>query len=179
MGAFGGRRGSGFLVMTRQDAYLESDDLFVKAEKAEDHGDLKSANKFLLEAAKLGHTGAQVALANNYSSGQGIARSSEKAAYWYRRAYESGDESGALNLAIDKLKAGNRRAAIVWLKKAIELHSGEAALELAKLYSGSRGGKAKAVTLLEATQRMRPAEISEQAKEDAAALLAELTRNAG
>lgn len=165
--------------MTGQHTYLQADDLFMKAERAEDHGDLKSANGFLWEAAKLGHTGAQVAIANNYSSGQGITRSLEKAAYWYRRAYEGGDESGALNLAIDKLKAGNRQAAIVWLKKAIELHSGEAALELAKLYSGTRGGKAKAVTLLEVTQRMRPAEISEPAKEDAAALLAELTRKAG
>lgn len=164
--------------MARQHTYLEPDDLFLKAERAEDVGDLKSANRFLLEAAKLGHTGAQVALANNYSSGQGITRSLEKAAYWYRRAYEAGDESGALNLAIDKLKAGNKRAAILWLKKAIELHSGEAALELAKLYSATRGGTAKAVTLLQTTQRMRPAEISEQAKEDAARLLAELTRKA-
>lgn len=165
--------------MTRQHTYLEADDLFVNAERAEDRGDLKSANRFLLEAAKLGHTGAQVALGNSYSSGQGITKSLKKAAYWYRRAYAGGDESGALNLAIDKLKAGNRRAAIVWLKKAIELHSGEAALELAKLYADSHGRKAKALTLLEATQRMGPAEISEQAKEDAAELLAQLTRGMG
>lgn len=165
--------------MTTQNTSLEPDDLFVKAERAEEEGDLKSSNGFLLEAAKLGHTGAQVALGNNYSSGQGITRSLEKAAYWYRRAYEAGDESGALNLAMDKLSAGKRRAAIIWLKRAIELHSGEAALELARLYSETRGGKAKAVKLLEATRRMRPAEISQQAKEDAATLLAELTRKTG
>ena len=161
--------------MKTQYLHSEPETLFLEAEKADAKGDQKAANRFLLEAAKLGHTGAQVAIGNNYSSGRGISRSFEKAAYWYRRAYGAGDESGALNLAIDKLKAGNRRAAILWLKRAIEMHSGEAALELAKLYSDMRGGKAKAVELLQMTQRMRPAEISDQAKEDAARLLSLLT----
>jgi TPR repeat protein len=162
--------------MTLEHLHSDPEALFLEAENAEENGDMKAANQFLLEAAKLGHTGAQVSIANNYSSGRGIARSLDKAAYWYRRAYEAGDESGALNLAIDKLKAGNTRAAILWLKRAIELHSGEAALELAKLYAHRRGGKAKALELLKLTQRMRASEISEQAKEDAAKLLSSLTR---
>lgn len=166
-----------FLVMKTKLTDSDPTALFVKAERAEERGDLKTANELLLAAAQLGHTGAQVLIGNNYASGRGIGRSSQKAAYWYRRAYWSGDESGALNLAIDKLKARHRRAAILWLKRAIKLHSGEAALELAKLYLGMRGGERKAIDLLKMTQRMRPSEISDQAKDDARNLLASLHRN--
>jgi len=155
--------------------FEDQEALFLRAERADERGDLRSANQFLLEAARLGHTGAQVTIGNNYSSGHGLRKSLQKAAYWYRRAYQAGDESGALNLAVDKLKAGNARAAIFWLRRAIELHSGEAALELARLYAGRRGGKSKALELLKMTQRMRPSEISEQAKEDATALFAALS----
>lgn len=152
--------------------------LFLKAETAEERGDLKSVNELLLAAAQLGHSGAQVSIGNNYSSGRGIGRSSQKAAYWYRRAYRAGDESGALNLAIDKLKAGDRRSAILWLKRAIQLRSGEAALELAKVYVDMRGGKPKAIDLLRMIWRMRPSEISDQAREDAASLLSNLLKKA-
>jgi TPR repeat protein len=154
----------------------DQENLFLKAEKADERGDLRSANQLWLEAARLGHTGAQVIVGNHYSLGRGLPKSLQKAAYWYRRAYKAGDESGALNLAVDKLTAGNARAAIFWLRRAIELRSGEAALELARLYSGKRGGKSKALELLKMTQRMRASEISEQAKKDAAALLATLGR---
>ena len=150
--------------------------LFVEAERAEERGDLKSANKLLLAAAQLGHTSSQVSIGNSYSSGRGIGRSPQRAAYWYRRAYRAGDESGALNLAIDKLKAGQRRTAILWLKRAIELGSGEAALELAKVYAAMRGGEPKAIDLLRTTQRMRRLEISDQAREDAASLLSNLLK---
>lgn len=160
--------------MNLEHNHSKREALFVEAEKAEADGNLQAATQLLLAAAKLGHTGAQVALGNSFSSGRGVPRSLMKAAYWYRRAYEGGDESGALNLGINKLKVGNTRSAIPWLKRAVELHSGEAALELAKTYLCRRGGKRKAVGLLKMTQQMRRSEISEQAKEDAAMLLSSL-----
>jgi len=75
---------------------------------------------------------------------------------------------------VDKLKEGNIRSAVFWLKRAVEMHSGEAAVELAKIYLNRPKGKAKAIELLRLTQTMKRSEISEQAKEDAATLLSSI-----
>jgi TPR repeat protein len=45
-----------------------------------------------------------------------LQRNLEKAAYWYKKAYKSGDNCGALNLAIDRRKQGNIRSAVIWFK---------------------------------------------------------------
>ena len=155
-------------------ATSEAETLFVRAEQAEERGLLEDAASLWLRAANLEHSGAQVNLGNAFSWGKGVPQSNLKAAYWYKRAYRNGDESGALNFAVDKLKEGNTRAAICWLKKAIELGSGEAAVALAKVYLDRPNGKSKAIELLRLTRRMKRAEISEQAQEDAAALLSSI-----
>src|SRR5450631_1092324 len=149
----------------------EAEALFVKAEKAEEKGLLEDAANFLMSAANLDHSGAQVSLGNRFSWGKGVPKSESKAAYWYKRAHRNGDESGALNLALDRLKEGNIRSAIFWLKRAVEMRSGEAAVELAKVYLGRPKGKIKAIELLQLAQTMKLSEISEQGREDAATLL--------
>ena len=153
----------------------EAEALFVEAEKLQEQGALKKAHEALLQAAALGHTGAQVTLGNNFSSGVGVDGSDEKAAYWYKRAYREGDESGALNLAIDKLRDHNTRAAVFWFNRARLMGSGEATLELAKIFLTKKQGKVKAIRFLEMTQEMKPREISDDAKEEAARLLSSIT----
>ena len=152
----------------------EAEALFIKAYHAEEKGMLEDAAQFLLRAANLEHEGAQVNLGNCFSWGQDVPQSDLKAAYWYKRAYKNGRDTGAFNIALDKLKEGNTRAGVFWLKRAVEMNSGEAALELAKIYLSRAKGKAKAMELLQKTQTMAPSEISEQTKEDAAALLSSL-----
>jgi TPR repeat protein len=152
---------------------------FLDAENAEEREDYDLAAVLLARAAIRGHTGAQVNLGNFYSCGRGVPHSSSKAAFWYQRAYRNGDESGALNLAIDRLKEGNTRSAIFWFKRAIEMHSGEAAVELAKLYLRKARGRAKAIELLRAAKTMSPSEISEEARKSAVALLASIGRKSG
>jgi TPR repeat protein len=154
----------------------EAEKLFIRADQAEEQGRVEEAVELLLRAATLEHTGAQINLGNQYSQGRGVPKSDSKAAYWYKRAYKNGEESGALNLAIDKLKKGNSRSAIFWLKRAVEMHSGEAAVELARIYLRNRRSKTKAIELLNLAQKMKRSEISEQAKEDAGALLASIAR---
>ena len=153
----------------------KAEELFTKAEKLEEKGALKEAHEALIEAANLGHTGAQVTLGKNFSSGRGVPESRHTAAYWYTRAYRAGDESGALNLAIDKLQENKERSAILWFNRACTLGSGEAALQLARIYLGKRRGKAKAVQLLETIQRMKRSQVSDDAKEEAAALFEQIT----
>ncbi len=153
----------------------KAEKLFVEAEKLDAKGALKETYDALIEAAKLGHTGAQVTLGNNFSSGHGVPKSDQTAAYWYKRAYRAGDESGALNLGIDKLREHKDRSAILWFNRALTLGSGEAALQLARIYLVKRRGKMKAVQLLEMIQRMKPSQISEEAKEEAATLFEKTT----
>lgn len=149
----------------------EAESWFVKAERAEERHALGDAVKHLLQAAKLGHTGAQVNLGNWFSWGKGVPQSDTKAAYWYRRAFRAGDESGAFNLGIEYLNRGNKRSAIFWFKRAVNLRSGEAALELAKIYLRIPVRKPEAIRLLQLAQVMKQSEISEQAREDAGSLL--------
>ena len=152
----------------------KAEPLFAKAEKCEENGLQKEAFEYLLKAADLGHTGAQVTLGNNFSWGKGVKKSSVRAAYWYRRAYRGGDESGAFNLALDKLKAKNIRSAMFWFERARAMGSGEAALELSKIYLGKKGGRPKALHLLQLTQKMKRAEISDETKQEAERLLSKL-----
>jgi hypothetical protein len=49
-----------------------------------------------------------------------LQRNLEKAAYWYKKAYKSGDDCGALNLAIDRRKQGNIRSAVIWFKNLVD-----------------------------------------------------------
>jgi uncharacterized protein len=129
----------------------------------------------LRKAAEMGHPSAQVNLGNFYSLGKGVGRSDEKAAYWYKRAYLQGNDTGAFNLAIDKLKAQKLRSAIFWFERARAKGSGEATLELSKIYMSRRRGKSKAIELLRLTQKMKRSEISDETKREASELLTQLS----
>lgn len=58
-----------------------------------------------------------------------------------------------------------------WLKKAIAMDSGDACLELAKIYGSRKGGQKAGVDLLKQALRMSRDNISEAAKEEAESLL--------
>lgn len=152
----------------------EAEALFVESERLRDREAFDEANVVLLKAANLGHTGAQVTLGNHFSDGLGVIKSDEKAAYWYKRAYREGAPSGAINLAIDKLGSQNTRGAIFWFEKARLLGSGDATLELAKIFLGKKNGKKKAIRLLEITQQMKFSEISDESKDEARRLLSKM-----
>jgi TPR repeat protein len=152
-----------------------ADDLFNKADQFEEKGQLRRAFACLLRASQLGDSSSQVNLGNFYALGTGTRKDLEKAAYWYKRAYRSGDSTGAFNLAIDKRNAGNKRSAIIWFKKALDMRYGEAAAELAKIYMQRPGGKKLAIAVLKKTRGMNCSEISEAGREEVAELLSKLS----
>src|SRR5471030_2025492 len=115
--------------------------LFEQASRYDDAYIYKRAFTLFLKAAELGDEGAQINLGNYYASGKGTTKDLSKAAYWYKRAYNAGCSTGALNLAIDKKNNGDTRSAILWFKKAIAMNDGWAYCELAKLYAKRRAGK--------------------------------------
>src|SRR5260370_14289200 len=97
-------------ISGKHDNTMEGDRLFREAEQCEEIGDLGTAFKRLMAGARLGHAMSQVNLGNFYASGKGVRRNLEKAAYWYKKAYQNGYSDGALNLAIDRRDAGNIRS---------------------------------------------------------------------
>ena len=159
-----------------QHDIAEAEALFYKADKCEEQGLQNEAFEYMRKAAELGHSSAQANLGNYYSWGKGVKKSNEKAAYWYKRAYQQGNDTGAFNLAIDKLRAQNLRAAVFWFERARALGSGEAVLELSKIYLSRRGGKPRALNLLQLTQKMKRSEISDETKEEALKLLSTTLR---
>ena len=164
------------MTSREKDAMIKGEHLFLQAEHYEEAGDFKRAFWCLLRGAQLGHAMSQVNLGNYYSSGRGIRRNLEQAAHWYKRAYKNGYRDGALNLAIDRKKAGNSRSAVTWFKKAIALNSGDACIELAKMYSERNYGKEAASELLRQALRMGRDNISQDGREKAESLLKAITK---
>jgi TPR repeat protein len=121
----------------------------------------------LVEAAHLGHGLSQINLGNFYSSGKGTMVNKREASRWYREAFKGGYREGALNLAIDRKNEGRLKSAIIWLKKAVAMHDGEASVELAKLYLTSKRRRAEARQLLRDATSMSSSDISEDTREEA------------
>jgi TPR repeat protein len=155
----------------KHDNTTEAENLFVKAEQYEEKGSFKSAFNCLLAASQLGHVSSQVNLGNFYASGIGVRKNLDKAASCYKKAYKSGDNCGALNLAIDKKMQGDMRSGVIWFKKAIALNCGDACIELAKIYKTRKGGQKPAANLLKRALRLSRDDISDASREEAESLL--------
>jgi TPR repeat protein len=150
--------------------------LFGVAERLEEAGDFRKAFDCLWAAAQLGHVGSQVNLGNFYAWGRGAKRDLRKAAFWYKKAYKNGESVGAHNLAIDRRNQGNTRSAVLWFKKAISMHNGEAYVALAKMYRAQRGGQRAAEDLLRRALRLGRDDISDCDKEEAKSILTKLLK---
>jgi TPR repeat protein len=144
---------------------------FREGELLAKRGRLKSAVSRYRKSADAGSVLGQLALGNAYAAGRGVKRDRREAARWYRMAYRNGLVAGAVNLAVDLERQGNRRGAISWLRKAAALNDGSACLRLAKLYLHSRRCRAHAARLLRRAIALSPSEISEDEKQEAISLL--------
>jgi len=120
---------------------VDTEKLFIKADKEWDKGNLKIAFELFLENAKAGDESSQNSLGIFYESGYGIRKNAKKALYWYKRAVKTGSEAGMFNIALYYFKKGNPARAKFWYKKAIKSGDGDAALEIAKIYLSSKKNK--------------------------------------
>jgi TPR repeat protein len=165
-----------YMASLKDNKTPSAEALFLEAERCEENRNFRAAFKHLLAAAQLGHAMSQVSLGNFYASGRGVRKDLEEAANWYRKAYRNGYRDGALNLAIDKRKQGELRSAVVWFKKAIAMNSGDACVELAKIYLARRGEQKSAASLLKRALRMSRDNISADTKKTAESLLKTTTK---
>ena len=110
---------------------------WVRADKEWDRGRLRPAFRLMLAAAKMGESGAQVAVGYMYDNGVGTRSNKQAALYWYKRAYRRGESCAAHNIGTVWRDVGNSKRALYWFERAIRMSDGddgEASLEIAKLY---------------------------------------------
>lgn len=112
-------------------------DNFSQADAAYDAGDSSEAFRLFLAAAESGNCDAMCRVAVMYESGEGVEYDVEKSIFWDLKAIDAGSTSSLINLGITYRRLGDIRKAKYWFEKSLETGDGEAALELAKLYSVS------------------------------------------
>ena len=102
----------------RTDRQSKLDSLFTRADKQREAGNLRSAFRLFLLAAKGRDSGCQVNLGNFYSDGTGVKPNRELALYWYRRALRRQEWVAANNIAILFQTEGKVDPALKWFERA-------------------------------------------------------------
>jgi TPR repeat protein len=154
-----------------------AEELFIRATKQEENGQLRSAFRLYLAAAKAGDTSCQVNVGNFYDAGTGVRRNRLAALYWYKRAYRRGVSCAASNIGVMWRNDKNPKRALEWFRKAARLGDEEANLEIAKYYLRNEPNTAKAIRHLEKVCQSDC--VTEAGKEEATKLLKQLSRRGG
>ena len=147
---------------------FEAESLFLRADKMRDRGDLRSAFRLFLAAAKAGECGAQVNVGYCYDTGSGTRRDRAAALYWYKRAYRRGDASAANNIGTIWRDAQKPRRALSWFRRAVKLGD-DSNLEIAKHYLRQERAPRKAIPYLKRV--CHSDRVTEASAEEAKALL--------
>jgi|SRR5271165_3960808 len=144
-------------------------ELFVRADKEEEQGNMRSAFRLMLAAAKLGDIGAQVNVGNYYDAGKGVRRNRTAALYWYKRAYRRGDSSAASNIGVLWRNEKQPKRALSWFLRAVQLGDEDANIEIGKHYLFQERDLSRAISFL---KRVTPSGwVSEAGLEEAETLL--------
>ena len=131
---------------TNAEAYARADEL-------ENSGAYEEAFKLFKRLAEAGEADAMNRLAVMYEAARGVPFDLEQSIAWDMRAIEAGSHLSRLNLGITHRRHGNIREARRWFEDALAHGDGEAALELAKLYSVSELERGRVLNYLETALR--------------------------
>lgn len=157
--------------MSRLTNKAKADAFLCYALLEEERGNLNSAFRLTLAAAKLGDISAQTNVGNYYDAATGVRRNRALALYWYKRAYRRGDALAAFNIGVLWRNEKQFHRALAWFLRSVKLGDDEANVEVGKHYLHVEGTPKKAIPYL---QRVRPApNVGEDVVEEAAKLLKE------
>ena len=120
---------------------MKNVDHFMKASAAWEQGDLKVAFEEFQLGAQDGDTSCQLNLGLFYDDGLYVEQDKNKALYWYRKVYKSGEASGANNIATIWRDRGQHKKALWWFHRAISLGDGDALIDVAQMYEDGVGVK--------------------------------------
>jgi uncharacterized protein len=112
----------------------KAENLFIRADRADEQGQSRRAFRLMLAAAKLGDQGAQTNVGNYYADGKGVRRNRSAALYWYKRAYRGGEACAASNIGVLYRNEGEPNRALAWFKRAVAAGDDEANLDIGKHY---------------------------------------------
>ena len=144
--------------------------LFVQADKQEELGNLRSAFRMMLSAAKLGEVGAQLNVGTYYADGKGVRRNVAAALYWYKRAYRRRLSCAASNIGMLWRSENKPDRALRWFFRAVALGDPEANLEIGKHYLQNEHNPRKAIPFL--NRVTKASWVTEAGREEAARLCA-------
>jgi TPR repeat protein len=159
---------------TRQ---AKAHETFLRADKQQELGNLRSGFRLLLSAAKMGDTDAQVNLGYTYDVGLGVRRNRSAALFWYEKAYrkEHGCGVAASNIGTIYRDEQNFAKAIPWFRRAVQYGNVDANLELAKIYLRKRNEKDRALQCLQnVLDATPPIGVGEDTQDEARLLLQQL-----
>jgi TPR repeat protein len=151
-------------VTKKRTPTARASDLFRQADSAWDAGNVKSAFRLFLAAARASDRGAQVNLGYFYDKGLGVKRDRTAALYWYRLAYRRGDASAAANIGTIYRDEQQLKRAVSWFQKAVKLGDDGSYLEIAKYYFRRGQDRGKAIRYLgkvATSQRVAQSEVEE------------------
>jgi TPR repeat protein len=132
------------IAAARAEQDMTLDELYLEGDAAYDRGDYATALDRFVRGADAGDGRAMSRLANMYEDGVGVDVDFERSVEWDLKAVAAGFETSLINLGIKFRRAGSMRKARYWFERALDKGDGEAALELAKLYSVSDAEEATA-----------------------------------
>jgi TPR repeat protein len=156
-------------IQAKRSRKQYAEELFIRAAKHEENGQLRSAFRLYLAAAKAGDTSCQLNVGNFYDAGTGVRRNRLAALYWYKRAYRRGDSCAANNIGVMWRNDKKPKRALEWFQKAVRLGDEEANLEIAKYYLRNEPNTLKAIRHLEKVCQSDC--VTEAGKEEATRLL--------
>jgi TPR repeat protein len=133
----------------------ELDDLYTRADQAEDAKDYKLAGRLFRIGAKHGDTAAMYRLGSIYHSGLGVRQDRALGRSWELRAARKGDSTGAYNLGISYRIEQRFDHALVWMKKALQMGDQGANFEIGMLLL-QMSKPDEAIPYLKAFLKLRP-----------------------
>lgn len=149
-----------------------AEDLEARAHLQWANGELRSAFRLFLAAAKLGHAYTQHTVGYFYDVGLGVKRNRTAAMHWYKLAYRKGIAGSANNIGTIFRDEGDTKQALAWFERAVSLGENEANLEIAKLLLKDARRSQEAVPYLNCVIKAEPGgEITEAYRDEAARLL--------
>jgi len=137
---------------------MRAQEIYERAHKQQEEGNLKSGFRLLLAAAKLGDSGAQHNLGYAYDVGLGVRPSRTAAMFWYKKSYrtERGCGPSASNIGIIFRDEHNDPEAVRWFRRAVRYGDVDANLDLAKIYLKDPRQHDEAVACLNAILKATP-----------------------
>jgi len=133
-------------------------EIYLRGQKQQDEGNLKSGFRLLLRAAKLGDSGAQHNLGYTYDVGIGVRPNRAAAMYWYKKAYNNRRGGGlpATNIGTIFRDEQNYPEAVRWFRRAVRHGIADANLEIARIYLMNPKQHEKAIPCLKAVLKGTP-----------------------